>query len=165
MRLLLTAVACRFVGTVGGVVSGTGGLAPVTATLSSEALPIVPSIWLVYATPIRIELGSPVSVTVPRCVQFTPSLEKKPRTTLPARSTRIQRGNVSTVSPLSPALEPPLLMRYWNDAPLPAPRNIVPWRELAASDSRTIKPTLLHTWALVRFVTRAVIWPSPSSGR
>src|SRR4030095_10466419 len=97
------------------------------------------------ATPIRTDVGRPVSVIVPRCVQVTPSAEKKPRTTLPARSTRIQRGIVRMVSPLSPALVPPLFVRYWNAAPLPAPRNIVPWREPDATDSRTIRPTVLQT--------------------
>src|SRR5689334_18444057 len=156
MLLVLTAVACRFIGTVGAVVSCTGGLPPVTVTLSSVALPIEPSTWLVYATPISTDVGRPVSVIVPRCVQFKPSAEKKPRTMLPARSMRIQRGIVRTRSPLSPALVPPLFARYWNDAPLPAPRNIVPWREFAAVDSRTIRPTLLHMLPFDRLVTRAV---------
>ena len=76
MRLVLTAVACRFVGTLGAVVSGAGGVSPVTEMLSSEALPIVPSTWLVYATPISTDVGRPLSVIAPRCVQVTPSLEK-----------------------------------------------------------------------------------------
>ena len=154
MRLLLTALACRFVGTVGAVVSGVG-LLPVSVTLSSVAVPIVPSTWLVYATPMRTDVGRPASVTVPRCVQFTPSLEKEPTMRLPWRCTRIHRGIVRMLSPLSPALVPPLFTRYWNDAPLPAPRYIVPWREFAATDSRTIRPTLLHMWPLLRLVTRA----------
>ena len=58
----------------------------------------------------------------------------------------------ATLSPLSPALVPPLLTRYWNERPCPRRDTSCRDASSAATDSRTIRPTLLHTLPFVMLV-------------
>ena len=56
---------------------------------------------------------------------------------------------------------PPPVVRYWKAAPLPGVTHINAKRELAASDSRSMTPALVHSLVFVTLETWTVTSPSP----
>jgi hypothetical protein len=78
-------------------------------------------------------------------VHVVPFADCEAVSTVPRRSKRTQYGDATAVPVVLVRLAP-VVRRWWNALPDVLLRNIMPMMELAARDSRTITPALLHGW-------------------
>src|SRR5215471_926655 len=99
-------------------------------------------------------------VLVAMAVQFVPPGEVYAVNVFPIRTRRTQYGAV-TAGPVVLELDPLVLVRLWNAAPLPEEINAKPWRDPGVSVSRIITPALAHGSVFCTLTTRARTSPSP----
>ncbi len=119
-------------------------------------------LWAVTARPTYASL--PIAgVNVPTFVQFTPSGDPSPVTTVPLRVRRSHHG----MAPEGPAVQLQLLpvgVRHWKPVPEPALIIMCANAEFEARLSRSMMPAFDQASAQARLVTRATNWKSPETG-